>query len=283
MPRESRHVMRSEGLVSLRRTWCSPFLGVICFHSSRRHTLAADPWTRDRRSMEFRAARARAGRRSSSPGRTARCADDRRAVRHARDASAGCRTLNDIALQPDPAAPRHARGPLHVRARGRALVRRRRRQRQRHLPPARRRAPARERADGAPRRRRRLRPRLGRGHGRAALLRARVPRRAATRRRRAPAPVAHRTRASRYDTDEARLVLVQRRRAARDPDPRAGAPARPLHGRAERGGGGAPALCTHDELMHAVWADEPMHSRESSSRSSSGSCARSSSRSAPST
>src|SRR5207302_8202423 len=26
--------------------------------------------------------------------------------------------------------------------------------------------------------------------------------------------------------------------------------------------GGAPALCTHDELMHAVWADEPMHSRE---------------------
>jgi DNA-binding winged helix-turn-helix (wHTH) protein len=26
--------------------------------------------------------------------------------------------------------------------------------------------------------------------------------------------------------------------------------------------GGAPALCTHEELMHAVWADEPMHSRE---------------------
>jgi hypothetical protein len=26
--------------------------------------------------------------------------------------------------------------------------------------------------------------------------------------------------------------------------------------------GGAPALCTHDELMHAVWADEPMHTRE---------------------
>ena len=25
--------------------------------------------------------------------------------------------------------------------------------------------------------------------------------------------------------------------------------------------GGGPALCTHDELMHAVWADEPMHSR----------------------
>ena len=28
------------------------------------------------------------------------------------------------------------------------------------------------------------------------------------------------------------------------------------------GSGGAPALCTHDELMHAVWADEPMHTRE---------------------
>src|SRR2546430_15213315 len=27
-------------------------------------------------------------------------------------------------------------------------------------------------------------------------------------------------------------------------------------------GGGAPALCTHDELMRAVWADEPMHTRE---------------------
>ena len=26
--------------------------------------------------------------------------------------------------------------------------------------------------------------------------------------------------------------------------------------------GGAPALCTHDELMHAVWADEPTHTRE---------------------
>jgi DNA-binding response OmpR family regulator len=26
--------------------------------------------------------------------------------------------------------------------------------------------------------------------------------------------------------------------------------------------GGGPVLCTHDELMHAVWADEPMHSRE---------------------
>jgi DNA-binding winged helix-turn-helix (wHTH) protein len=24
---------------------------------------------------------------------------------------------------------------------------------------------------------------------------------------------------------------------------------------------GAPALCTHDELMQAVWAGEPMHTR----------------------
>jgi DNA-binding winged helix-turn-helix (wHTH) protein len=27
-------------------------------------------------------------------------------------------------------------------------------------------------------------------------------------------------------------------------------------------GGGSPVLCTHEELMHAVWADEPMHTRE---------------------
>ena len=26
--------------------------------------------------------------------------------------------------------------------------------------------------------------------------------------------------------------------------------------------GGTPVLCTHDELMRAVWADEPMHTRE---------------------
>jgi DNA-binding winged helix-turn-helix (wHTH) protein len=26
--------------------------------------------------------------------------------------------------------------------------------------------------------------------------------------------------------------------------------------------GGAPTLCSHDELMHAVWEDEPMHTRE---------------------
>lgn len=59
-----------------------------------------------------------------------------------------------------------------------------------------------------------------------------------------------------YDADEARLVLVK------------GGERHELHIRAqahklvahmaER----APALCTHDELMDAVWGDEPMHSRE---------------------
>jgi DNA-binding response OmpR family regulator len=59
-----------------------------------------------------------------------------------------------------------------------------------------------------------------------------------------------------YDPDEARLVLVH------------DGERHELHIRAqahklvrymaER----APALCRHDELMHAVWGDEPMHSRE---------------------
>ena len=59
-----------------------------------------------------------------------------------------------------------------------------------------------------------------------------------------------------YDPDEARLTLVQ------------GGERHELHIRAqahklvrymaER----APALCTHEELMQAVWGDEPMHSRE---------------------
>jgi hypothetical protein len=59
-----------------------------------------------------------------------------------------------------------------------------------------------------------------------------------------------------YDPDEARLVLVHEGERHE------------LHIRAqahklvrymaER----APALCTHEELMHAVWGDEPMHSRE---------------------
>jgi hypothetical protein len=64
-----------------------------------------------------------------------------------------------------------------------------------------------------------------------------------------------------YDLDEARLVLVR------------GTERHEIHIRAQAhrltrymaernaAGGGAPALCTRDELMYAVWADEPMHSR----------------------
>jgi DNA-binding winged helix-turn-helix (wHTH) protein len=65
-----------------------------------------------------------------------------------------------------------------------------------------------------------------------------------------------------YDPEEARLVLVSRGERHE------------LHIRAQahrlvaymsernKAAGGSPTLCTHDELMHAVWADEPMHSRE---------------------
>jgi hypothetical protein len=64
-----------------------------------------------------------------------------------------------------------------------------------------------------------------------------------------------------YDADEARLVLVrgdekheieiraQAHLLVRYMDERHAAI------------GGSPALCTHDELMQAVWADEPMHTR----------------------
>jgi DNA-binding winged helix-turn-helix (wHTH) protein len=65
-----------------------------------------------------------------------------------------------------------------------------------------------------------------------------------------------------YDADEARLVLIgdgQRHEI----EIRAQAH-RLVRYMVERNAaaGGAPALCTHDELMHAVWADEPMHTRE---------------------
>jgi DNA-binding winged helix-turn-helix (wHTH) protein len=65
-----------------------------------------------------------------------------------------------------------------------------------------------------------------------------------------------------YDTEQARLVL---RRGGEVHDV-------PIRAQAHRlvrymvarnaAAGGAPALCTHDELMQAVWADEPMHTRE---------------------
>jgi FHA domain/Transcriptional regulatory protein, C terminal len=66
----------------------------------------------------------------------------------------------------------------------------------------------------------------------------------------------------RYDAQAARLVLVrggeehelpiraQAHRLVRYMDERNAA------------AGGPPVLCTHDELMQAVWADEPMHTRE---------------------
>jgi DNA-binding winged helix-turn-helix (wHTH) protein len=65
-----------------------------------------------------------------------------------------------------------------------------------------------------------------------------------------------------YDTNEARLVLVQGSER-HEIQIRAQAH-RLVRYMSERNAasGGAPALCTHDELMHAVWADEPMHTRE---------------------
>jgi DNA-binding response OmpR family regulator len=59
-----------------------------------------------------------------------------------------------------------------------------------------------------------------------------------------------------YDAAEARLVLVQ---GGERHELQIRAQAHKLvRYMAER----APALCTHDELMKAVWGDEPMHSRE---------------------
>jgi DNA-binding winged helix-turn-helix (wHTH) protein len=65
-----------------------------------------------------------------------------------------------------------------------------------------------------------------------------------------------------YDPGEARLVLV---RGGKRHEIRIRAQAHRLvrymdERNAAQGGGSA--LCTHDELMHAVWADEPMHTRE---------------------
>ena len=65
-----------------------------------------------------------------------------------------------------------------------------------------------------------------------------------------------------YDANEARLILVQN--GERHEIPIRAQAHRLVRYMSERnaGGGGSPALCTHDELMHAVWADEPMHTRE---------------------
>jgi DNA-binding winged helix-turn-helix (wHTH) protein len=65
-----------------------------------------------------------------------------------------------------------------------------------------------------------------------------------------------------YDAEEARLVLVNGDER-HEIQIRAQAH-RLVRYMVERNevAGGAPVLCTHDELMQAVWADEPMHSRE---------------------
>jgi hypothetical protein len=64
-----------------------------------------------------------------------------------------------------------------------------------------------------------------------------------------------------YDLDQARLVLI-RDGERHEIQIRAQAH-RLVRYMVERNAalGGAPALCTHDELMHAIWGDEPMHSR----------------------
>lgn len=65
-----------------------------------------------------------------------------------------------------------------------------------------------------------------------------------------------------YDAREARLVLVQGG-ARHELQIRAQAHRLVRH-MVERNAaaGGAPVLCMHEELMRAVWADEPLHTRE---------------------
>jgi len=63
-----------------------------------------------------------------------------------------------------------------------------------------------------------------------------------------------------YDANEARLVLFQEGERHEIPI-RAQAHRLVRHMVERNAGGAAPALCTHDELMRAVWADEPMHTR----------------------
>lgn len=69
-----------------------------------------------------------------------------------------------------------------------------------------------------------------------------------------------------YDAEQARLVLVQG--AARHELVIRAQAHRLVRHMAERNAaaGGAPALCTHEELMHAVWADEPLHTRDELAR-----------------
>ena len=64
-----------------------------------------------------------------------------------------------------------------------------------------------------------------------------------------------------YDVDTARLVLLHD--GAREEIQIRAQAHRLVRHMAERNAatGGSPALCTHDELMLAVWAGEPMHTR----------------------
>jgi hypothetical protein len=63
-----------------------------------------------------------------------------------------------------------------------------------------------------------------------------------------------------YDADAARLVLV--RGSERNEIQIRAQAHRLVRYMVERNDAlGSPALCTHDELMYAVWADEPMHTR----------------------
>jgi FHA domain-containing protein len=65
----------------------------------------------------------------------------------------------------------------------------------------------------------------------------------------------------RYELDEARLVLVRgAERHEIQLRPQGHLLVRYMAARNAEAG--SPALCTHDELMQAVWGDEPMHSRE---------------------
>ena len=64
-----------------------------------------------------------------------------------------------------------------------------------------------------------------------------------------------------YDTNEARLVLV-RGGERHEIEVRAQAHRLVRYMVERNAAGGGSTLCTHDELMRAVWADEPMHTRE---------------------
>ena len=68
-----------------------------------------------------------------------------------------------------------------------------------------------------------------------------------------------------YDEQQARLLLV-RGGERHEIQIRAQAHRLVRHMAARNAEAGSPALCTHGELMHAVWGDEPMHTREELAR-----------------